>query len=243
MRRRATWRGLGGALGAAWIALAAWPCAAQTWGDFIASLGPSTPPAAVRDYLARHPLVQSAPKPQFREIRTETVDGSVAQSFRLAGFDGGFGTIEGTREERTQGTRRSGAQTVSMTTALGGLVLVSLDNKTTGATVFLRQIELGGELLPPASGRTLTMKYERIQRAADAIVEELRDCLLTWSEPGVDAPLLESRCTGSTRVTTPKPDGTIAVSTSPDNTNSTFVFRRDLGWLFDQRTRVLDFKP
>ena len=229
-------------LAAALVVFAAWPCAAQSWNEFLASVGGPAPPAAVRDYLARHPLVQSAPRPTFSEIRTETIDGSVAQAFRVAGFKEGFGTVEGTRDERIQGTRRSGAQSVSMVTALGGLVLVSLDNKTTGASVFLRQIELGGELLPPANGRALTMKYERVQRAADAVVEEVRDCLLSWTHPNADPPLLESRCTGSTRVTKPSPTGGIVVVTSPDNPKSTFVFRRDLGWLFDQRTRVLEFK-
>src|SRR5258708_3848008 len=90
-------------LAAAVVVLTAWPCAAQSWTDFLASVGGPAPPPAVHDYLARHPLVQSAPKPQFREIRTETVDGAIAQSFRLAGFDGGFGTVEGTRDERIQG--------------------------------------------------------------------------------------------------------------------------------------------
>jgi hypothetical protein len=234
---------LGPIVAAAWMLGAAAPCAAESWADFVASLGPAAAPPAVRAYLAQHPLVQSAPHPKFREIRTETVDGSVAQSFHLAGFADGFGTIEGVREEHTRGNRRSGAQTVSMVTTLGGLVLVSLDNKTTGASVFLRKIELSGEFLPPADGRALTVKYERIQRAKDAVVEEVRDCLFTWSEPNADAPQLAARCTGSSRVSTPKSDGGIAVVTSPDVQNATFVFRRDLGWIFDQRTRVLDFKP
>ena len=58
----------------------------------------------------------------------------------------------------------------------------------------------------------------------------------------VCAPLLGARCTGTTRITQPKADGGIAVVNSPDTQNATFVFRRDLGWLFDQRTRVLDVK-
>jgi hypothetical protein len=233
---------LGTVVAAAWTLFVAAPCGAESWTDFVASLGPATAPTDVRAYLARNPLVQSAPQPTFREIRTETVDGAVAQSFRLAGFVDGFGTIEGVREERAKGNRRSGAQTISMVTALGGLVLVSLDNKTTGASVFLRKIEIGGELLPPASGRALSLKYERIQRARDAVVEEARDCLFTWTEPDAEAPLLGARCTGTTRITQPKADGGIAVVNSPDTQNATFVFRRDLGWLFDQRTRVLDFK-
>src|SRR5215471_7224311 len=131
-KRALVWR----LVGAAWSLAAAWPAAAESWNDFIAGLGPSEPPAGVREYLTHHPLVQTLPKPSFREISTETVDGSVAQQFRLSGYSDGFGTIEGVREERTTGNRRSGAQTISMVTALGGLVLVSLDNKTTGASVF-----------------------------------------------------------------------------------------------------------
>jgi hypothetical protein len=223
--------------------LLAWPCAAQTWTEFVAGLGPPQPPAAVLEYLAQHPLVAEAPRPRFSEIRTETVDRSLAQRYRLVAFENGLGRLEGVREERATGTRRSGPQTVSMVTALGGLVLVSLENRTTGAAVFLRKIELGGTLLPPAVARPVSMRYERVQVAADVVVEEVRDCALTWTAPTASEPLLGSRCNGSTRITRPAADGTLAVSTMPDEATSTFVFRPDLGWLFDQRTRVLEFKP
>lgn len=228
------------------VALGAWllasPCAAMSWTDYVASFGTAATPAKVLDYLKAHPLVQSAPKPLFSEIRSETVDGSLAQTYHLAKFGDGFGHLEGVREERSQGTARSGAQTVSMVTALGGLVLVSLDNKTTKAAVFLRSIELKGNLFPPADDGALAMKYERIQISETAVVEEIRDCMLTWLAPLDDAPRLSSRCTGSTKVSQPKKDGTIQVSNAPDTITSTLVYRRDLGWIFDQRTRVLEFK-
>src|SRR4029077_2786948 len=99
--------------------------------EFVASLGPPRTPPKVLDSLKAPPLVQAAPKPLFSEIRSETADGSLAQTYHLTGFDDGFGHLEGVREEHSQGTARSGAQTVSMVTALGGLVLVSFDNKTT----------------------------------------------------------------------------------------------------------------
>ena len=225
------------------LCLSSRPGAAETWRQFVTSLGPPGPPDAVLDYLKHDQLVLSTPKPKFSTIRTETVDGTVAQSFRLTGFDGGFGHVEGMREERTEGNRRSGAQAVSMVTALAGLVLVSFDNKTTGASVYLRKIELSGALLPPRAGRTLAMRYERVQRAADVVVEEVQDCTLEWTEPDAAAPLLESRCTGSTRITQPTADGNTKAATSPANATQTFVFRPDLGWIFNQQTRVLETTP
>jgi hypothetical protein len=237
IRRRLLWRAIAAACGV----VAAGPSAAETWNEFVAALGPAEPPAAVRAYLAQHPLVRAAPKPTFHEIRTETADGALKQRLQLTGFDDGFSTLEGAREERVHmGT--GGPQTVTMVTALGGLLLVSLDNKTTGATVSLRKVELGGELLPPATGRALTVKYERVQRLGEAVVEEARDCLVTWSQPAADAPVLESHCTGSVKTSQRKPDGGVASATATNRLNATLVFRRDLGWIFDQHTRVVDVK-
>jgi hypothetical protein len=226
------------------LVLSGGPCAAETWRQFVTSLGAPGTPAAVLDYLKHDKQVRGAPKPTFSAIRTETTDGTIAQSFQLTRYDGGFGHIDGVREERVGGNRRSGQQAVSMVTALAGLVLVSLDNKTTGASVYLRKIELSGELLPPRADRTLTMKYERVQRAADVVVEEIHACTLAWTAPEADAPLLESRCTGSTRITAPADDGSSTkVETSPYNATATFVFRPDLGWIFNQQTRVLETTP
>jgi hypothetical protein len=228
------------------VTLGAWlvasPCAAMSWADFVASFGTPATPAPVIEYLKASPLVQAAPKPLFSDIRSETVDGSLAQSYHVAGFDSGFGHLAGVREERSRGTAMSGAQTVSMVTALGGLVLVSLDNQTTKAVVFLRAIELDGNLFPPAEGGTLSMKYERVQISETTVVEEIRDCTLAWIAPLDDAPKLTSHCTGSTKVSKPRPDGTIQISGAPDTLNTTLVYRRELGWVFDQRTRVLEFK-
>jgi len=231
--------GLAAAIGA-W--LLASPCAAMSWSEFVASFGAHEPPANVLDYLKKDPLAQAAPRPLFSEISTETVDGSVAQHYRLIGFEAGFGRLEGVREEHSQGTARSGQQTVSMTTALGGLVLVAFDNRTTGAFVALRKIELGGTLFPPSDGGQATMRYERIQLAETAVVEEYRDCTLTWIAPLDDPPKLASRCSGTTKISQPSSDGSVKSGTTKDNLNAVFVFRRDLGWLFDQRTKVLDFK-
>jgi hypothetical protein len=237
--RRRSWRGL---IAAAALLLAS-PCAAQTWSEFLASLGPHQPPAEVLAYLAHNPLVASAPAPRFTEIRTETVDGSLAQHYRLLGFENGMGRLEGVREERSTGNRRSGAHTVAMVTALAGLVLVSLDDQTTGTSVFLRKIELDGALLPPAVARPLTIRYERVQVANDTVVEEVRDCALTWTAPTAKEPLLSSRCSGSTRIVKPTADNQLAVSTLPEDSTTTFVFRPDLGWAFNQNTRVLDARP
>ena len=226
------------------LLLSGGPCAAETWRQFVTALGAPRTPAAVLDYLKHDKQVQGAPKPKFSTIRTETTDGTIAQSFQLTGYDDGFGHIEGVREERVEGNRRSGQQAISMVTALAGLVLVSLDNKTTGASVYLRKIELSGELLPPRADRTLTMKYDRVQQAADVVVEEIHECSLAWTAPKADPPLLESRCTGSTRITAPVGDGSSTkVETSPYDVTATFVFRRDLGWIFNQQTRVLETTP
>jgi len=233
----------GGLVAAVGAWLLASPCAAMSWSDFLASFGPHAPPADVVAYLKSDPQAQAAPQPLFSEIHTETVDGSVVQTYRLAGYETGFGTIEGVREERSQGTARSGPQTVSMTTALGGLVLVALDNKTTGGYVVLRKIELGGTVFPPRDGGQATMRFERVQLSETAVVEEFRDCALTWAAPLDDPPRLTSRCTGSTKISQPTGDGSIKSAASPDSATAIFVFRRDLGWLFDQRTKVLDFKP
>ncbi|MEJ0071049.1 MAG: hypothetical protein WDO24_22530 [Pseudomonadota bacterium] len=177
-----------------------------------------------------HPLVQSAPKPLFSEIRSETVDGSLAQTYHLAKFGDGFGHLEGVREERSQGTARSGAQTVSMVTALGGLVLSRLDNKThQGGRVPTQHRAQGETCSHRPTTAALAMKYERIQISETAVVEEIRDCMLTWLAPLDDAPRLSSRCTGSTKVSQPKKDGTIQVSNAPDTITSTLVYRRDLG--------------
>src|SRR5271170_5692025 len=154
--------GLAAAIGA-W--LLASTCAAMSWSEFVASFGAHEPPANVLDYLKKDPLAQAAPRPLFSEISTATVDGSVTQHYRLAGFEAGFGRLEGAREEHSQGTARSGEQTVSMMTAVGGLVLVAFDNKTTGAYVGLRSIELSGALFPPSAGGQATMHYERVQLA------------------------------------------------------------------------------
>jgi hypothetical protein len=231
--------GLAAAIGA-W--LLASPCAAMSWSEFVASFGAHEPPATVLDYLKNDPLAQAAPRPLFSEISTETVDGSVAQHYRLTGFEAGFGQLEGVREEHSQGTARSGQQTVSMMTAMGGLVLVAFDNKTTGAYVVLRNIELSGALFPPKDGGQATMRYERVQLAESAVVEEFRDCSLTWIAPLDDPPKLASRCSGTTKISQPASDGSVKSSSAKDNLSAVFVFRRDLGWLFDQRTKVLDFK-
>jgi hypothetical protein len=231
--------GLAAAIGA-W--LLASPCAAMSWSEFVDSFGAHQPPVDVLAYLKGNPLAQSAPRPLFSEIHTETVDGAVTQTYRMTGFEAGFGGLEGVREERGQGTARSGEQNVSMTTAVGGLVLVALDNKTTGAYVALRRIELSGTLFPPSDGGQATMRYERVQLADTAVVEEFRDCTLSWVAPLGDPPRLASRCTGTTKVSQPARDGSIKSSTAPENVSATFVFRQDLGWLFDQRTKVLDFK-
>jgi hypothetical protein len=214
----------------------------MSWTEYVASFGAPATPVKVLDYLKAHPLVLAAPKPLFSEIRSETADGTLTQAYHLAGFDDGFGHLEGVREEHSHGTARSGAQTVSMVTALGGLVLVSFDNKTTKAVVFLRAIELDGNLFPPAEGGRLTMKYERIQLSETAVVEENRNCTLTWIAPLDEQPKLASHCTGTTKISQPKRDGTIQITTSPDPIATTMVYRRDLGWIFDQRTRVLEFK-
>jgi hypothetical protein len=232
--------------GALAAAIGAWllasPCAAMSWSDFVDSFGAHEPPADVLAYLKANPLAQAAPRPLFSEIHTETVDGSVVQNYRLTGFEDGVGGLEGVREERSQGTARSGEQSVTMTTAVGGLVLVALDNKTTGAYVALRRIELAGALFPPKDGGEATMRYERVQLAESAVVEEFRDCTLTWIAPLDDPPRLTSRCTGTTKISQPARDGSIRSATAQDKLSATFVFRRDLGWLFDEKNKVLDFK-
>jgi hypothetical protein len=233
----------GGAAVALAACLTAAPCAAMSWDDFVASFGPHTAPANVLEYLRSNPMAQAAPRPRFTEIRTETVDGVLAQVYRLSGFDGGFSHLEGVREERSQGTARSGRQTLTMTTALGGLVLVALDNKTTGAFVALRRIEIDGKLFPPAEGGQGTMKFERVQLSDSAVVEEFTDCAMAWIAPIEDNPRLTLRCTGSNKQSKPNSDGSIDSETSPVGYTSTWVFRRDVGWIFDQRTKVLDFKP
>lgn len=209
------------------------PAAAEPWSDYLKTLEPTRTPADVIGYLKRHPLVQGAPEPRFHQIRTETIDGSVKQDFKLAGYQDGLGHIEGVRN----------AQTVEMTTALGGLVLVDFHSKAIGATVFLRKIALDGELLPPATDRKLSMRYERVQVTPEQVVEEIRDCALTWSKPGGEQPELGSHCTGSTRVLKRAADGSVTVQSAPEDSRATFVYRSDLGWLFNQNTRVLEFKP
>jgi hypothetical protein len=224
------------------VGLAAAPADARSWTDFIASLGPAQTPSSVLDYLRTHPLVLAAPKPQFAEIHTETIDGVVAQTFTLAGFASGIGKLEGIREERRQGTVRSGAQTISMETALAGLVLVSLQNKTTSTSVFLRKIELSGDFFPPKPDRSMKMAYERIQLAKDSVVEELRECVLTWTAQTGDDFGLTSRCTGATKVSQPNRDGSVMTTGSVDSPVSSHTLRSELGWIFEVKTRVLDFK-
>jgi hypothetical protein len=233
----------GGTAAALAACLTAAPCAAMSWDDFVASFGPHAAPANVIAYLKGNPTAQAAPRPRFAAISTETVDGSVAQSYRLTGFDGGFGHLEGTREERSQGTARSGQQSVTMTTALGGLVLVALDNKTTGAFLALRTIEIGGKLFPPADGAQGTMRFERVQLSETAVIEQFTDCAMEWIAPIEDNPRLTMRCTGSSKLSKRGSDGAIDSSTEPIGYTSTMVFRRDVGWIFDQHTRVLDFTP
>lgn len=223
--------------------LAAAPCAAMSWDDFVASFGPRAAPADVVEYLKANPMAQAAPRPRFAEIHTETVDGVVAQTYRMTGSEGGFSRLEGVREERSQGTARSGPQTLSMTAALGGLVLVALDNKTTGAFVKLRRIEIEGKLFPPAEGGQGTIRFERVQLAEGIVVEEFTDCALAWIGPLEDNPRLTLRCTGSNKQSRRDSDGTVDSESSPVGYTSTWVFRRDVGWIFDQRTKVLDFKP
>ena len=152
--------GVAAALGA-W--LAASPCAAMSWNEYVASFGPRATPADVLAYLKSNPIVQAAPHPRFSEIHTETVDGSVAQAYRMTGFADGLGHLEGTREERAAGSVRTGEQSLTMTTALGGVVLVALDNKTTGAYVGLRRIMIEGALFPPTEGGQGKLHYQRVQ--------------------------------------------------------------------------------
>jgi hypothetical protein len=235
------YRGLA-AVAALAAGLAAAPADARSWSDFIASFGPAETPSGVLDYLKTHPLVLAAPKPQFVEIHTETVDGVVAQTFTLAGFESGIGRLEGVREERRQGTVRSGAQTISMETALAGLVLVSMQNKTTSTSVFLRKIELSGDFFPPKTDRSIKMAYERIQLAKESVVEEMRECVLTWTAQAGDDFALTSRCTGATKVSQPNRDGSVMTTGSVDNPVSSHLLRSELGWIFDVKTRVLDFK-
>jgi hypothetical protein len=197
----------------------------------------------VRDYLKANPLIAAAPAPSFREIKTETFDGSIAQQLKLTRYDGGFGHVEGMREQRAKGARSGGvASPIAMETALGGLLLVWFENKNTKAIVFLRQIKLTGELLPPAENRPFSMKYERVQLTPDAIFEEIHDCAFHWTEPAAQNPIIESRCTGSIKTSRPQPDGKVEVVTEPQVLTQNFVFRRDLGWIFNQNTRILDFK-
>lgn len=220
------------------------PCAARSWKDFLASFDPAEPPAAVLDYLKRQPLVQAAPKPLFSEIATETVDGSLVQSFKLAGFDVGFARLEGVRETPKSGA--SGAQTVALSTALGGLVMISAQNRTTGALSFLRKIELSGDFFPPSDGHSLSLKYERVQLTKTAVVEEVRDCRLTWTTPLASAQDdygLSSRCVGSTKVSQPAKDGSVLSTDMPEDLTTALVYRAQIGWIFDERTRVVDVKP
>ncbi|MBI3505812.1 MAG: hypothetical protein HY059_13300, partial [Proteobacteria bacterium] len=169
------------------LLLAASPCAAKSWTSF------------------RADFVQAAPVPRFADIRTESVDGAVAESYTLTGFVGGIGTLEGVREERPPGATLSNAEERSMTMAVGGLVVVSMRNKTTGEAVFLRRIELGGNLFPAAKGHTGTMKYERVHLKANQVIEEIRDCTLAWTGQDGDDHALVSHCTGVTRISGPKP--------------------------------------
>ncbi len=229
------------------VAAAVWllasPCLASAWDDLVASYGPGLPPPAVRDYLKASPLVAGAPTPSFREIRTETFDGSIAQQLKLTRYDGYFGHVEGMREVRAKGARTGGvSSSIAMETALGGLVLVWLENKSAKSTVFLRQIRFAGELLPPAENRPFSMKYERVQMTPDAIFEEIHDCAFRWTEPNAQNPIMESRCTGSIKTSKPQQDGAVEVITEPQVVTQNFVFRRDLGWIFNQNTRILDFK-
>jgi len=234
---------LGQGLVAAVVWLLASPCLASPWEDLMASYGPGLPPPAVRDYLKASPLVAGAPTPSFREIRTETVDGSIAQQLKLTRYDGYFGHVEGRREVRAKGARSGGvASQITMETTLGGLVLVWLENKDAKSTVFLRQIKFAGELLPPSDNKPFSMKYERVQLQPDAIFEELHDCAFKWTEPNAQNPIMESRCTGSIRTSKRQPNGTVEVITEPQLLTQNWVFRRDLGWFFNQTTRILDFK-
>ena len=232
--------GVAGALG---VWLAASPCAAMSWNEYVASFGPHAAPPDVLAYLKSNPTVQAAPRPRFSEIHTETVDGSVAQAYRMTGFGDGLGHLEGTREERAAGSVRSGTQSLTMTTTLGGMMLVALDNKTTGAYVGLRRIEIGGTLFPPAEGAQGTLRYERVQLSDSAVVEEFHDCTLSWIAPLEENPRLSSRCTGTTKISQPNRDGSINSTSAPASVATTLVFRREVGWIFDQRTKVLDFKP
>ena len=227
---------------AAVVWLLASPCLASAWDDLVASHGAGLPPPAVRDYLKASPLVAGAPTPSFREIRTETFDGSIAQQLTLTRYDGYFGHVEGMREVRAKGARSAVASQITMETALGGLVLVWLENKSAKSTVFLRQIKFTGELLPPGEDKPFSMKYERVQLQPDTIFEELHDCAFKWTEPNAQNPILESRCTGSIRTSKRQSDGAVEAITEPQVVTSTFVFRRDLGWIFNQNTRILDFK-
>jgi hypothetical protein len=223
--------------------LLASPCLASEWDDLVASHGAGLPSPAVRDYLKASPLVSGAPTPSFREIRTETFDGSIAQQLKLTRYDGYFGHVEGMREVRAKGARSGGvASQISMETALGGLVLVWLENKSAQSTVFLRQIKFTGELLPPSDNKPFAMKYERVQLQPETIFEELHDCAFKWTEPNAQNPILESRCTGSIRTSKRQPNGAVEVVTEPQALTQSFVFRRDLGWIFNQNTRILDFK-
>ncbi len=228
-----------GLLRQALVAVVVWllasPCLASAWDDLVASHGPGLPPPAVRDYLKASPLVAGAPTPSFREIRTETFDGAIAQQLKLTRYDGYFGHVEGMREVRAKGARSGGvASQIVMETTLGGLVLVWLENKDAKSTVFLRQIKFTGELLPPSDNKPLL--------TPDAIFEELHDCEFKWTEPSAQNPIMESRCTGSIRTSKRQPDGAVEVMTEPQVVTQAFVFRRDLGWIFNQNTRILDFK-
>jgi hypothetical protein len=126
------------------------------------------------------------------------------------------------------------------------LVLISAQNQTTGASSFLRKIELSGDFFPPAGGRSLSLKYERVQLTKTAVVEEVRDCRLTWTVALASAPDdygMSSRCVGSTKVSRPAKDGSVSSSDMPEDLTTALVYRARIGWIFDERTRVVDVKP
>jgi hypothetical protein len=229
-------------LGAVLLLTAAPPAGAKTWAAFVAELGSGQPPAAVLDYLKQSAIAQAAPAPHAVEVATQTHDGVVMRRYRLTGFAAGIASLEVVREEHPPGAPPT-VHTGSMTTALGGLLVVAMHDQATGAREFVRHIEIDGELFPAVIGHTATLKIERVHLNPQNVVEETYTCTLGWTGHEEDLPVLQARCRGTTHISLPK--GRIGMQTleTPVSTTASWVLHADLGWLVDAQSRVLEARP